>query len=76
MNDSWESARKHPTLTLAGLFAAGPVGVGLVSYLGPGGGALYASLATGLGCGLLLALLGRRAMREGVDSPRSSWGRR
>ena len=68
MNDSWDSARRHPTLTLAGLFTAGLVGVGLVSYLGPGGGALYASLVTGLCCGLLLALLGWRAIREGVDA--------
>jgi peptidoglycan biosynthesis protein MviN/MurJ (putative lipid II flippase) len=68
MNDSWDSARRHPTLTLSGLFTAGLVGVGLVSYVGPGGGALYASLVTGLCCGLLLALLGWRAIREGVDA--------
>jgi hypothetical protein len=55
-------------LTVVGLFAAGLVGVALISYLGPGGGELYASLVTGLGCGLLLALLGWRAMRDGVDA--------
>jgi hypothetical protein len=68
MNDSWDSARRHPTLTLAGLFGAGLVGVGLVSYLRPGGHELYSSLVTGLGCGLVLALLGWTAMHEGVDA--------
>jgi hypothetical protein len=68
MNDSWDSARRHPTVALAGLFGAGLVGVGLIGYLGPGGHELYSSLVTGLGCGLVLALLGWRAMREGVDA--------
>ena len=66
MNDSWDNARRHPALTVVGLFAAGLVGVALISYLGPGGGELYASLVTGLGCGLLLGRLGWRAMRDGV----------
>jgi hypothetical protein len=70
VNDSWDKARRHPALTFVGLFAAGLVGVALISYLGPGGGELYASLVTGLGCGLLLALLGWRAMRDGVDAAR------
>jgi peptidoglycan biosynthesis protein MviN/MurJ (putative lipid II flippase) len=55
-------------LTVLGLFATGLIGVALMSYLGPGGGELFASLGTGLGCGLLLALLGWRAMRGGVDA--------
>ena len=68
MNDSWDSARQHPRQTVVGLFAAGLVGVGLISYLGPGGGDAYASLVTGLACGLLLALLGWRAMHDGADA--------
>jgi hypothetical protein len=64
MNDSWDGARTHPTLTVVGLFAAGLVGVGTISYFGPGGHQLYASLVTGLGCGLMLALLGWRQIRE------------
>jgi hypothetical protein len=71
VNDSWDNARRHPALTVIGLFAAGLVGVALISYLGPGGGEVYASLVTGLGCGLLLALLGWRAMRDGVDAATS-----
>jgi hypothetical protein len=70
VNDSWDSARRHPTLTVVGLFAAGLVGIGAISYLGTGGGDLLASAGTGLGCGLLLALLGWRAMRDGVDAMR------
>ena len=68
MNDSWDSARRHPALTVVGLFATGLVGVALISYLGPGGGELYASFVSGLGCGLVLALLGWRAMRDSVDA--------
>jgi hypothetical protein len=68
VNDSWDNARRHPALTVVGLFAAGLIGVALISYLGPGGGEPYASLVTGLGCGLLLGLLGWRAMRDGVDA--------
>jgi hypothetical protein len=68
VTDSWDNARRHPALTVVGLFVAGLIGVALISYLGPGGGELYASLVTGLGCGLLLALLGWRAMRDGVDA--------
>ena len=34
MNDSWDSARRHPALTVVGLFATGLVGVALISYLG------------------------------------------
>ena len=64
MNDSWDSARRRPTLTLVGLFAGGVVGVGAISYFGPGGHELYASLVTGLGCGLTLALLGWREIHE------------
>jgi hypothetical protein len=67
VNDSWDSARRHPALALVGLFAAGLVGVALISYVGPGGGELYASVVTGVGSGLLLALIGWRAMRDGVD---------
>jgi hypothetical protein len=70
VNDSWDSARRHPTLTVVGLFATGLVGVGAISYLAPGGGGLRASAVTGLGCGLFLALLGWRAMRDGVDAMR------
>ena len=69
MNDSWDSARRHPALTVVGLFATGFIGVALISYLGPGGGGeLYAPLVSGLGCGVVLALLGWRAMRDGVDA--------
>jgi hypothetical protein len=69
VNDSWDSARRHPALAVVGLFATGFVSVALISYLGPGGGGeLYASLVTGLGCGVLLALLGWRAIRDGVDA--------
>jgi hypothetical protein len=64
VNDSWESARRHPTLTMAGLFAAALVGVGMISYFGPGGRELYPSLATRLGCGLVLAWLGWRETHE------------
>ena len=64
MNDSWERARRHPTLTVVGLFAAGLVGVGMISYFGPGGREFYPSLVAGLGCGLMLALLGWRETHE------------
>jgi peptidoglycan biosynthesis protein MviN/MurJ (putative lipid II flippase) len=67
VDHSWDSARKHPTLTVVGLFVAGLVGVTLIAYLGPGGGALYASVATGVGCGLMLALLGWKATHDGSD---------
>jgi hypothetical protein len=60
VNDSWESARQHPTLSVVRLFAAGLVGVGMISYFGPGEYEFYPSLVTGLGCGLVLALLGWR----------------
>jgi hypothetical protein len=60
--------RSSEGLVVLGLFATGLIGVALISYLGPGGGELFASLGTGLGCGLLLALLGWRAMRDGVDA--------
>ena len=66
-DDSWDEARRHPTLTVVRLFVAGFVGAALISYLGRGA-TLYASLAIGLGCGLVLARLGRRVMRDGVDS--------
>ena len=49
---------------MAGLFAAGLVGVGMISYFGPGGRELYPSLATGLGCGLVLAWLGWKETHE------------
>ena len=51
-------------MTVVGLFAAGLVGVGMISYFGPGGHELYPSLVTGLGCGLILALLGWREIHE------------
>ena len=68
MNDSWDSARKHPRLTLVGLFTGGFIGLGLISYVGAGGRDVYPSVATGLGCGVILALLGWKTMREGVDA--------
>lgn len=52
---------------MLGLFATGLVGLTLIDFLAPGGGDLYASLVAGLGCGLLLALLGWRDMRHGAD---------
>jgi ABC-type thiamin/hydroxymethylpyrimidine transport system permease subunit len=67
MNDSWDGARRHPTLTVVRLFVAGFVGAALISDLGRGA-TLYSSLLVGLGCGLVLALLGRRVIRDGVDS--------
>ena len=70
MNDSWESARRHPTLTVVGLFAAGLVGVGMISYFGPGGHELYSSLVVGLGCGFVLALLGWREIHEDAATPK------
>jgi hypothetical protein len=51
VNDSWDNARRHPAVTVVGLFAAGLVGVALISYLGPGGGELYASLIRDLAAG-------------------------
>jgi hypothetical protein len=68
VNDSWDSARRHPGRTLAGLFGSGLIGVGLISYVGPGGGDIYLALVTGCASGLFLALLGRRAMRDGAES--------
>jgi uncharacterized membrane protein (UPF0136 family) len=71
-DDEALSARRHPTLTMAGLFAAGLVGVGMISYFKPGGRELYPSLVTGLGCGLALAWLGWRETHEdaaGVKRP-------
>jgi len=44
------------------------IGVGLISYVGPGGEDIYLALVTGCACGLFLALLGRRAMRDGAES--------
>ena len=34
MNDSWDGARRHPTLTVVRLFVAGFVGAALMSYFG------------------------------------------
>ena len=55
--------------TLVGLFVSGLLGMSALMYLGrPGGGELYVSLATGIVCGLSLATVGRRVMRDGVDA--------
>jgi hypothetical protein len=72
VNDSWESARRHPALTVMGLFWAGLLGVGAISYFAPGGHGLYAALVTGLGCGLILASVGWRGIHQdagAVDRP-------
>ena len=68
MNDSWDGARRHPALTVIGLFVAGFVGVALGDYFTTGGENLYASVVIGLGCGMVLALFGWQTMREGVDA--------
>jgi hypothetical protein len=70
VNESWRRARQHPRRTLLALFAGGFVGIALIQYLGPAGDSLYASLATGLACGLVLVGVGWGNMREGAETSR------
>jgi hypothetical protein len=68
VNDSWDNARKHPVRTIIALFGSGLVGIFLIMYLGPDGGDVYPSAVTGVGCGLFLAVLGWKVMRDGVEA--------
>jgi len=66
---SWEDAARHPLRTLTLMFIVGAVATGLVSYYdGVRPRSPWLSCAIGIGCGVILVVIGRKriaAEREG-----------
>ena len=60
----WQEASEKPIRSLLFLLVLGVAGMGVITYYVGSDRSLSASIAVGLGCGVLLSLVGLRNLRD------------